>query len=237
MGTLNPNIPTPELARLMTSAAQKRDGYGVSYLTPQLLLRTFLEDKQSGAGRILQTLAGQRGFKLDELERRVEMMARHAPGRDANFLFTDDFGREVPLAEEMLVILDEALSIAQARDELKAGSGHALAAMADPRVTTFGVLQKLGVTQGAIVALLDDVAQEGTALIHDHVQEARDGEANAVYQREELCTVCSSSYRWRSGGTSSSPGPKARRRTLAYSLALLIAEGRSVRLPLGGDDE
>ncbi|NLF65765.1 MAG: ATP-dependent Clp protease ATP-binding subunit [Chloroflexi bacterium] len=227
MGTLNPNIPTPELARLMTSAAQKRDGYGVSYLTPQLLLRTFLEDKQSGAGRILQTLAGQRGFKLDELERRVEMMARHAPGRDANFLFTDDFGREVPLAEEMLVILDEALSIAQARDELKAGSGHALAAMADPRVTTFGVLQKLGVTQGAIVALLDDVAQEGTALIHDHVQEARDGEANAVYQREELLRSLLQLLSLAQRRHIILVGPEGSgRRTLAYSLALLIAEGK-----------
>jgi ATP-dependent Clp protease ATP-binding subunit ClpC len=225
MGALNPNIPTPELARLMTSAAEKRDAYGVRYLTPQLLLRAILEDKQSGASQILRTLAEQRGFQLAELERRVEMMARHTAGRDADFLFTDDFGREVPLADEMLVVLDEGLSIAQARDELKAGSGHVLAAMADPKVTTYGVLQRLGITQGAVVAMLDDVAQEGTALIHDHVQEAQAGEAHAVYQREDLLRRLMQLLSLAQRRHIILVGPEGSgRRTLAYSLALLLAE-------------
>jgi ATP-dependent Clp protease ATP-binding subunit ClpC len=227
MGNLNPNIPTPELARLMTAAAERRDDYGVRFLTPQLLLRAFLDDKQSGAHHILQTLAGQRGFQLAELERRVEMMARHSPGRDADFTFTDDFARDIPLADEMLVILDEGLSIAQARDELKAGSGHALAAMADPKVTTYGVLQKLGVTQGAVVALLDDVVQEGTAVIHDHVQEAQAGEAHAVYQREELLRNLLQLLSLAQRRHIILVGPEGSgRRTLAYSLALLLAEGK-----------
>ncbi len=225
MGALNPNIPTPELSRLLTAAAAKRDDYGVRYLTPQLLLRAILEDRQAGASQILHTLAQQRGFQLAELERRTEMMARHTPGRDADFLFTDDFGREIPLADEMLVVLDEALSIAQARDELKAGSGHALAAMADPKVTTYGVLQRLGITQGAVVALLDDVAQEGASLIHDHVQEARAGEASAVYQREELQRRLLQLLSLAQRRHIILVGPEGSgRRTLAYSLALLLAE-------------
>ncbi len=227
MGTLNPNIPAPELAALMTDAAAQRAEYGQEWLTPQLLLRTFLDKESSAAYRILAQLAQQRGFKLDELRQRVETMARYAPGRGADFTFTDDFGASIPLAEEMLVVLDEGLSIAQARDELKVTSGHALAAMADIKVTTFGVLQKLGVSQAAIIALLDEVAEEGAPIIHDFVEEAREGRTHPVYQREALLRELL--------GLLSLAGQRhvilvglegVGKRTLALSLAQLIAEDR-----------
>ena len=227
MGTLNPNIPAPELARLMTTAADRRDDYDLRLLTPQLLLRIFLAEKESAAYQILSELAQQRGFELDDLQRRVEMMARHAPGRDANFTFTDDFGKDVPLSDEMLVVLDEGLSIAQARDELKVTSGHALAAMADIKVTTYGALQKLGVSQAAVIALLDEVAQDGTQLIHDFVEEAREGEARPVYQREALLQEMLNLLALADRRHVILVGPEgAGKRTLVYSLALLLAEGK-----------
>jgi ATP-dependent Clp protease ATP-binding subunit ClpC len=227
MGTLNPNIPAPELARLMTTAAGEREQFEQRLLTPQLLLHTILNDEKSAAHQILNELAQQRGFKLSELRRRVETMARYAQGQDASFAFTDDFGKDVPLSEEMLVVLDEGLSIAQARDELKVTSGHALAAMADVKVTTYGVLQKLGVSQAAIVALLDEVAQDGAPVIHDYVQEAKDGQAHPVYQREELLSELLSLLSLSAQRHVILVGPEgAGKRTLAYSLALLLAEGR-----------
>ncbi len=227
MGTLNPNIPTAELARLLTAAGQKRADVGVKLLTPQLLLVAFLEDRESGAYRILETLARKLGFDLAELGRRVDMMARHTPGKDARFDFTDDFGKQVPLADEMLVVLDEGLSIAQARDELKAGSAHALAAMADIKVTTYGALQRLGITQAAVVALLDEVSQEGTPLLRDYIDEARRGEAQPLFQREQLLrdlmTLLSLSGRRHVVLV----GPDgAGKRSLAHSLAQLLAEGK-----------
>ncbi len=226
MATLNPNIPAPELAALMTTAAAQRTEFGHQWLTPQLLLRAFLDSSSSAAYRILAQLAQQRGFGLGELQERVQMMARYTKGQDARFSFTDDFGNDIPLSDEMLVVLDEGLSIAQARDELKVTSGHALAAMADNKVTTFGVLQKLGISQAAVVALLDEVAQNGAPLIHDHVQEARDGQTHPVYQREgllrDLLGLLSVANR-RHVILVGHEG--AGKRTLAYSLAQLIAEG------------
>ena len=213
----------------MTAAAAKRDDYGLKLLTPQLLLRTFLDDRESAAYQILQELSQQRGFDLGELTRRVEMMARHAPGRDANFNFTDDFGKDIRLADEMLVVLDEGLSIAQARNELKVTSGHALAAMADVKITTYGALQKMGVTQAAVVALLDEVAQDGTPLIHDFIQEAQEGEARPVYQREELLRELLSLLSLAEGRNIILVGPEgAGKRTLGYSLALLLAEDKGL---------
>lgn len=227
MSTLNPNIPTPELSRLMTDAASRMRDYGAKYLTPQLLLRTFLDDEKCGAYQILQQLQQQRGFSQKELVSRVEMMAKHAPGRDAKFYFTDDFGKQIPLDEEMLVVLDEALTIAQAREELKAGSGHALAAMAQPNVTTYGVLQRMGITSAAVLALLDSVTQEGTQLITDFVTEAKEGSATAVYQRTDLLRELISLLALSQQRHVILVGPEgAGKRTLAYSLAQLLAEGK-----------
>jgi hypothetical protein len=79
MSNLNPNIPSPELSRLLTQAAAQMSDYGLRLLTPQLLLRVFLEDDEAAAYHILQTLSQQKGFKLVELVNRVDMMTRHSP--------------------------------------------------------------------------------------------------------------------------------------------------------------
>ncbi len=228
MSTLNPNIPSPELARLMTTAVSKMRDYKLRLLTPQLLLRVFLDDKDAAANHILQQLVKQRSLDLDDLLQRVEMMAHHAKGRDANFNFTDDFGKDVPLSEEMLIVIDEGLTIAQSRDELKAGSGHVLAAMTQQNVTTYAVLQRAGVTTKAVIDMLDDVMSEsGVAIIHDYVDLAKQGLATAVYQRQELLRDLISLLALAQKRHVILVGPEgAGRRTLAYSLAQLLAEGK-----------
>jgi ATP-dependent Clp protease ATP-binding subunit ClpC len=228
MNTLNPNIPSAELSRLMTAAAGRMRDYNLKLLTPQLLLRVFLDDKESAAFKLLQQLAQQRGFSLQELVGRVEMMARHAAGRDAQFMFTDDFGKDIPLADEMLIVLDEALSIAQAREELKAGSGHALAAMSQQNVTTYAALNRLGITPAAVIALLGEVTAGGMTIIQDWVQDARDGRAQPVFQREKLLQEMMGLLALSNSRNIILVGPEgAGRRTLVYSLALLLAEGKT----------
>lgn len=225
MNTLNPNIPNPELARLMTTAAGKMSQFKIKLLTPQLTLYTFLEERESAAFQILQQLRQQRGFDWDDFSRRVEMTAQHTPGRDANFNFTDDFGKDIPLADEMLVVLDEGLSIAQAREELKVGSGHMLAAMAQQNVTTYAVLNRMGVTSSAVIALLGEVAQNGTPIIHDFIQEAQAGKTLPVYQRTELLREMLNLLALAQGRHIILVGPEgAGKRTLGYSLAQLLAE-------------
>ncbi len=228
MGNLNPNIPSAELARLMTSAADRRADFDLKLLTPQLLLHEFLVEEDSSAFQILQRLHEQRGADLDDLLRRVEIMAHSNKGRDAKFYFTDDFGRDVPLDEEMLVVLDEGMSIAQAREELKSGSGHALAAMTQSNVTTAGVLQRAGVSTGAVTALLDEVGTEQSeSIIRDFVDEAREGGATAVYQREELLRDLASLLSLSGNRHVILVGEEgAGKRTLIYSLAQLLAEGK-----------
>jgi ATP-dependent Clp protease ATP-binding subunit ClpC len=227
MSALNPNIPTPELARLMTTAVSRMADYKLRFLTPQLLLRVFLDEKESAAHQILQQLQKQRGFDWDDLSRRVEMMTQHSKGRDAKFTFTDDFGKDAPLAEETLVVIDEGLTIAKTREELKAGSGHVLAAMTQQNVTTNAVLQRVGITATAVTALLGEVAQDGTSIIHDYVTEAQEGLATAVYQREDLLRELISLLSLAQKRHTILVGPEgAGKRTLAYSLSQLLAEGK-----------
>ena len=228
MSALNPNIPSTELSRLMTETAGLLAEYSLKLLTPQLLLRVFLEEQESAAYKILQLLHERRGADLEDLMRRVEMMARSNKGQNANFDFTDDFGKDIPLDEEMLVVIDEGLTIAQAREELKVGSGHALAAMAQPNVTTFGVLQRAGITSAAVIALLDEVVTERRIeIIRDYVQEAKEGKATAVYQREQLQRDLISLLSLSDNRHVILVGLEgAGKRTLAYSLAQMLAEGK-----------
>jgi ATP-dependent Clp protease ATP-binding subunit ClpC len=227
MSTLNPNIPTAELARLMTTAVSRMADYHLKLLTPQLLLRVFLDEKESAAHRILRHLQQQRGFDWDDLVRRVEMMARGNKGRNANFYFTDDFGKEIPLDDESLVVIDEGLTIAKTREELKAGSGHVLAAMAQPNVTTYAVLQRIGITAAAVITLLGEIAQDGTPIIHDFVTEAQGGNAAPVYQRQELLRELISLLSLAQKRHTIFVGPEGGgKRTLAYSLAQLLAESK-----------
>ena len=228
MSALNPNLPTAELARVLTGAANLRESYRKKLLTPQLVLLTMLEDKECGAYQILTLLSKDRGVELSVLHERAKMMAQFSDGRDAHFSFTDDFGKAIPLAEETLVALDEGLSIAQSRDQLKVGSAHMLAVLATTKVTTGGALQKVGLTSEAIIGLLDEIAQEGeTPVIHDHVHDAQQGDARPVYQREELLREMMSLLSLAGRPNIILVGAEgAGKRTLVYSLAQLIAEGR-----------
>jgi ATP-dependent Clp protease ATP-binding subunit ClpC len=187
MGNLNPNLLSGEMGRVMTTAVSLFPTYQKKLLTPQLLLIAILGDKESSAYQVLQQLSQQNKLRLNELQQRAETMAKFTDGRDAHFMFTDDMGQSTPLADEMLVVLDEARSLAQSRNESKISSAHALAIMTTLKVTTAGVLQKLGITQADVIAQLDNVNMAGNApIIHDFIQEAQQGTAQPLHQREAL---------------------------------------------------
>ena len=75
--------------------------------------------------------ASERSFRLDDLAASAEALARADAGRDADFSFQDEEGKTVPLSTEMLVVLDDGRSIAQASNEIYVGTEHALGALAE----------------------------------------------------------------------------------------------------------
>jgi len=227
MGTLSPDIPSKELTQALESAAGLMGSLKKRVLTPEILLLAFVRMPDSAAYRILRRFAETRGFKLADLENEVENRARTRIGRDADFYFVDENEQRVPLSKETLVVMDEGLTIAQAADEVWVGTEHALAAMTQAGVSTAGLLQRRGVTPRAMTDLLSDQALRKRTTTRDWVALARKGEATPVYFREallrDLITVLSLATN-RHAILVGPPG--AGKRTLAYSLALLIAEGK-----------
>src|SRR5512139_1710969 len=103
MGTLNPNIPSPELTKALNAASARMRAMNLPLLTPALLLLTFVRDGDSVAHRLLVQFAAERSFRLDELAASTEVLAKGSAGLNADFSFLDEKGQPVPLSTEMLV--------------------------------------------------------------------------------------------------------------------------------------
>jgi ATP-dependent Clp protease ATP-binding subunit ClpC len=186
MGTLNPNIPSPELTKALNAAATRMRALKLPLLGPGLLLLTFARDGDSVAHRLLVQFAAERSFRLDELAASAEVLAKGSTGTDADFVFMDDAGQAVRLSTEMLVALDEGRSIAQAADEIFVGTEHALGGLAERGVSTAPLLRRYGITAAAMTDRLANEAQTRRLTSQDLVAAAKAGEASPVYVRTDL---------------------------------------------------
>jgi ATP-dependent Clp protease ATP-binding subunit ClpC len=227
MGTLNPDIPSQELTQALEHAAALMSDMKTRVLTPEFLLLAFLRMPDSVACRILRRFAETRGFRMADLENEVENRARTRIGRNADFYFVDHNEQRVPLSKETLVVIDEGRAIAQAADEAQVGTEHALAAMTQAGVSTARLLQRRGITPRAMTDLLYDQALTKRTAPRDWVALARKGEATPVYFREALLRDLITVLSLVTNRHVILVGPTgAGKRTLVYSLALLIAEGK-----------
>jgi ATP-dependent Clp protease ATP-binding subunit ClpC len=186
MGTLNPNIPSPELTKALNATAARMRTLKLPRITPALLLLTFARDGGSAANRMLQALAAERSFRLDELAISAEHLAKNSPGLDADFAFVDDAGQRVPLSTEMLVALDEGRAIAQASDETQVGAEHALGGLAERGISSASLLRRYGISPETMASRLTGIAQNKRVGSQDVVAQAKAGEVAPVYVRADL---------------------------------------------------
>lgn len=227
MGTLNPDIPSKELTQALGSAATLMRSMKKRVLTPEILLLAFIRLPDSPACRILHRFSETRGFRMADLENEVENRARTRIGRDVDFYFVDDNEQRVPLSKETLTVMDEGLAIAQAMDEDRVGTEHALAAMTQPGISTARLLQRRGIIPRAMSDLLSNEALSKHTTPRDWVALARKGEITPVYFREALLRDLITTLSLVANRHVILVGPPgAGKRTLAYSLALLIAEDK-----------
>ncbi|MFC2030969.1 AAA family ATPase [Chloroflexota bacterium] len=225
MGTLNPDIPSEELALALHAAASIMRGLRQRVLLPEHLLLAFLDSRGSAAHDLLARFAEERGFTLDKLTHAVEDQARARRVADVDFDFEDQDGVRVPLSDEMLVVLDEGRTIARARDEIWVGTEDALVAMSESGVSTAGLLQQRGMTPRAFSLLLTDAALARQATTLDMVALAREGQLQPVYFRQELLRDLITLLSLARDRHVILLGPAGvGKRSLVQSLALLIAE-------------
>jgi len=227
MSTLNPNLLSEGMTKAMNAAVPVMCALNKRLLTPEVLLLTFVRLPGCTASQILQRLSESRGFKLSDLEREAEFAARSREGRPADFDFVASSGDKIPLSTEMVIVLDEGKSIAQAADEVWIGTEHALGAMSQVGVSTAGVLQHYGVTPTAMTGILADQALSKRLTTQDWVSSARQGQLTPVYYRQSLLRDLVSLISLAQDRHVILIGPAGvGKRTLVYSLALLIAEGQ-----------
>jgi ATP-dependent Clp protease ATP-binding subunit ClpC len=226
MGTLNPDIPSEELAQTLDQAAAIMRGLRQQVMLPEHLLLAFLENDDCAAHRLLARFAAERGFELDKLTRATEDQVRTRRPADVDFDFLAQDGTRVPLGNEMLVVLDEGRAIARARDEIWVGTEDALAAMSQSGVSTAGLLQQRGITPRALSSLLAESAAGRQTTARDLVAVARDGQAQPVYYRQQLLRDLLNLLSLARDRHVVLVGPAGvGKRSLVQSLALVVAEG------------
>ncbi|HTP08703.1 MAG TPA: ATP-dependent Clp protease ATP-binding subunit [Anaerolineae bacterium] len=227
MGTLNPNLLSKHTSLILNESAKIMPTLGKRLLMPEIVLLGLLRTPDTSARRILDKVAQERGFKLSDIDAAAVAQLKTRDGRPADFVFVLDNGGKVELSDELLQAIDEALTIAQASDEVWIGTEHLLSALSQAGVSTAGLLQARGITPQALEPYLKDRSISKRMTTRDWVADARFGELTPTYFREsllrELISVLSQTGQRHVlliGAAGSG------RRSLAYSLALLIAENR-----------
>ncbi len=226
MNTLDPQIPSSELNGLLNDAAALMPACGQRVLTPDLLLLAFLRTPRCAAARLIEQAAQQRPFSLPDLQRQVETLARTHIGRDARFTMAAADGRPISLSDEMLIVLDEGKTIAEATGDIAVGSEHALAAMCQAGVSTAGLLQQRGLTPSRLSEWLAARPAARSDMVVDWVALARQNQLPPLYSRAGLLRDLLSLLSLAGERHVILVGPDgAGKRSLAYSLAALIARG------------
>jgi ATP-dependent Clp protease ATP-binding subunit ClpC len=227
MATLNKDLLDSTTRNAMNRASDLMRTYGKPLLMPELALLALLRMPESTAYRAVQKLAESRGFKPTDLEKEAETQARTRDGRAAKFDYITDQNATAPLSDEMLIALDEARAIALASGEIYIATEHLLGALSQSGVSTAGLLQRKGVTPSALASLMLDGIISKRATASDWVQEAKKGQLAPLFTREKLLEELISLLslaKDRNVFLTGTPG--SGRRSLAQSLAFLIAEGK-----------
>ncbi|MCC6802985.1 MAG: ATP-dependent Clp protease ATP-binding subunit [Anaerolineae bacterium] len=229
MGTLNPDLLSKDLDTAMNDAVALKDKYKKPVLMPELLLLALLRGKDTAAARLLDVFRDSRGADIDRLTRESELAVESRRDQDGNLDFVAAGNRSVPLSRQTIILIDDALSVANAQNELRVDTDHALSVMAESTISTSGLLRQYGITPKAINDLRSDTSQviraDGTT--QDFVAGATSGKLTAVYFREELLRALINILTQAVNRHVILLGPDGvGKRTLAYSLALLMSEGK-----------
>jgi len=231
---LNPHLLTPDTQRVMDDAVDIITAFGKPLLTPEAALLALIRSQNTAAAQVLAHFAERRAVDLERLERTVRLAVQSRRDRSGDLFYEGADGRLAELSAAMIVALDEALSVAQALGAEAVDTDHLLGVMTEREVGTAGMLAQFGITKSAIRDMLTSAAVSGGAThrvdaetCEDLVAAARSGALEAVYFREDLLRELIQMLAQTVNRHVILLGPNGvGKRTLAYSLALLIAEGK-----------
>ena len=234
MGNLNPNLLTKDTQAVLDDAVDVLTAYGKTLLTPEAVLLALIRSRDTAAARVLRYFAERRGADLDRLERQAKLAMQSRRDLSGELDYLAHGKQRIELSRSMVIALDEALSVAQALNLFEIDTDHLLGAMTEREVGTAGMLTQFGITKSAMRDLLTESESSETTIRRtssgrssDMVADARVGELRAVYFREGLLRDLMQMLGQTVNRHVLLIGPDGvGKRTLAYSLALLIAEDK-----------
>jgi ATP-dependent Clp protease ATP-binding subunit ClpC len=229
MGTLNPDLLSKDLDAVLNDAVALKDQYRKTTLMPELILLALLRKKDTAAARLLDSFQQQRGVDIARLDRQTVLAIESRRDPDGNLEFVARGNRLVPLSRTAIILVDDALTLANSRDEVRVDTDHVLSVMAESAQSTSGILRQQGITPKA----LNDILADNSTLMRkdtttqDVVAGAKTGQLKAVYFRENLLRDMVNILTQSVNRHIILVGPDGvGKRTLAYSLALLMSEGK-----------
>jgi ATP-dependent Clp protease ATP-binding subunit ClpC len=230
MGTLNPDLLSKDLDAVMNEAVALKDEYRKPTLMPELILLALLRHPDTAAARLLDIFKNSRAVDMQRLDRQVHLAVEGRGDQNGNLDFIAKGNRSVPLSKQTIILIDDALSLANSQDEVRIDTDHMLGVMAEGAMSTSGLLRQQGITPKAIQDIISDNSQimrrtDGTT--QNVVAEAKTGNLRAVYFREGLLRDIINILSQSVNRHIILVGPDGvGKRTLAYSLALLMSEGK-----------
>ncbi|MCA9914866.1 MAG: ATP-dependent Clp protease ATP-binding subunit, partial [Anaerolineae bacterium] len=232
MGTLNPDLLSKDMDAVLNDAAALRAEFRHQSIQPELILLALLQRPNTAAARLMKVFKERRGIDLEAFERQVKLAAQSRRDQNGNLDFIARGNKPTPLSRQSIILLDEALSVANARHEVRIDTDHALKVLAESSMSTSGLLRQEGITPKAIEDIYSDNPTELRSVVsggttHDHVGAITRGDLHAVYHREELLQEIISVLSQRRNRHVILVGQDGvGKRSLAYALAQLIAQGK-----------
>ncbi|GAB4442702.1 MAG: ATP-dependent Clp protease ATP-binding subunit [Anaerolineae bacterium] len=238
MGTLNPDLLSDEVERILNQAVIRMDQLRQRMLSAEIVLETLIDAGDNTGYDLLKQYEQERGLDLDRLARQARLAAERRRAQNSNLDFVTEGSRRVPLSNDMVIALDEGLTLAQAADLDEVSADHLLLGMAERRASTAGILRQHGILpkrSGPVEARSAGAGDDrrSSNRIVDHVAGVKAGRFRPVYFREKLLQEMANILSQRDKRHLILIGPDGvGKQTLALSLAMRIAEGQG---PVGID--
>ena len=231
MSTLNPDLISKDMDAVLNDAVPLLTEYRKSSIMPEMVLLSLLRRQNTAAWRMLKMFETSRGIDLERLDRQVKVAIQSRRDPDGSLDFVAIGNRKVSLSRQSIVLLDDGLTIANSMNEQKIDTDHALAVLAETSVSTGGILRQFSITPKSIQDAYSDAskdipAREDSTTV-DYVKRAKRGLLRAVHFREDLLRNMINVLTQSVNRHIVLVGPDGvGKRTLAYSLALLMAEDK-----------
>lgn len=234
MSTLNPDLISKDMDAVLNDTVPMLREYRKSSIMPEMILMAMLNRENTPAYRMLKMFENTRGVDLEKLERQIKLGIQSRRDPDGSLDFVAVGNKKVPMSRQSIVLLDDALSVANTMNEQKIDTDHALAVLAETSVSTGGILRQFSITPKAIRDIYSDASKvipggldkvDSTTV--DYVKRAKRGQLRAVHFREDLLRNMINVLTQSVNRHIILVGPDGvGKRTLAYSLALLMAEDK-----------